>query len=56
VLREVLGDRATFVESGDLEALLAAGVAARRPAPAPPSWTWLDAARATWRVYEEVAR
>ncbi|MDX6721249.1 MAG: hypothetical protein QOJ63_3503 [Solirubrobacteraceae bacterium] len=55
VLREVLGDRATFVESGDLEGLLAAGVAARRPAPAPPPWTWRDAARETWRVYEEVA-
>jgi glycosyltransferase involved in cell wall biosynthesis len=53
VLREVLGDRATFVQSGDLEGLLAAGAAARRPAPAPPAWTWLDAARATWRVYEE---
>ncbi|MEJ7798091.1 MAG: glycosyltransferase family 1 protein [Solirubrobacteraceae bacterium] len=56
VLREVLGERATFVESGDLKGLLAAGVAARRPAPPPPAWTWLDAARATWRVYEEVAR
>jgi alpha-1,3-rhamnosyl/mannosyltransferase len=55
VLREVLGDRATFVESGDLEGLLAAGVAARRPAPAPPEWTWLDAARATWKVYETAA-
>jgi glycosyltransferase involved in cell wall biosynthesis len=53
VLREVLGDRATFVESGDLEGLLAAGAAARRPAPAPPPWTWTDAARATWRVYSD---
>ncbi|MDX6678891.1 MAG: hypothetical protein QOE31_2943 [Solirubrobacteraceae bacterium] len=56
VLREVLGDRATFVESGDLEGLLAAAVAVRRPAPAPPPWTWLDAARATWEVYEAAAR
>lgn len=55
VLREVLGDRATFVESGDFESLLAAGVAARRPAPKPPPWTWLDAARATWQVYEDAA-
>ena len=55
VLREVLGDRVTFVESGDLEGLLAAGVAARRPAPPPPSWTWSDAARATWDVYAQVA-
>jgi glycosyltransferase involved in cell wall biosynthesis len=53
VLREVLGDRATFVEAGDLEGLLAAGAAATRPAPAPPSWTWNDAARATWRVYSD---
>jgi glycosyltransferase involved in cell wall biosynthesis len=53
VLREVLGDRATFVDAGDLEGLLAAGVAARRPAPAPPPWTWTDAARATWQVYSD---
>jgi glycosyltransferase involved in cell wall biosynthesis len=53
VLREVLGNRATFVESGDLEGLLAAGVAARRPAPKPPAWSWLDAARATWQVYAD---
>jgi glycosyltransferase involved in cell wall biosynthesis len=53
VLREVLGDRATFVESGDLAGLLAAGVAARRPAPAPPAWSWTDAAHATWRVYAD---
>jgi glycosyltransferase involved in cell wall biosynthesis len=56
VLREVLGDRATFVDGGDLEGLLAAGAAARRPAPAPPAWSWADAARATWRVYADVAR
>jgi glycosyltransferase involved in cell wall biosynthesis len=54
VLREVLGDRATFVDAADLEGLLAAGVAAERPAPAPPAWTWADAARATWRVYSDV--
>ena len=53
VLREVLGDRATFVDAGDLEGLLAAGVAAQRPAPAPPAWTWADAARATWQVYSD---
>jgi glycosyltransferase involved in cell wall biosynthesis len=55
VLREILGDRATFIESGDLEGLLAAGVAARRPAPKPPAWSWQDAARATWQVYEQAA-
>ncbi|MDP2712900.1 MAG: glycosyltransferase family 1 protein [Solirubrobacteraceae bacterium] len=53
VLREVLGDRATFVDGGDLEGLLAAAEAATRPAPAPPAWTWADAARATWQVYSD---
>jgi glycosyltransferase involved in cell wall biosynthesis len=52
-LREVLGDRATFVELDDLEGLLEAGARAQRPAPAPPAWTWADAARATWAVYAE---
>jgi glycosyltransferase involved in cell wall biosynthesis len=51
-LREVLGERATFVPAGDLRALIAAAEAAERPAPEPPSWSWQDAARATWRVYE----
>ena len=55
VLREVLGDRATFVDGADLEGLLAAGAAAERPAPAPPAWTWADAARATWRVYSDAS-
>ena len=54
VLREVLGERATFVASGDLEGLLAAGAAATRPAPPPPAWSWADAARATWQVYADV--
>ena len=52
-LREVLNDRANFVQAGDLKALIEAAEAARRPAPAPPCWTWQDAARATWRVYEQ---
>ena len=55
-LREVLADRATFVDRGDFAGLLAAGAAAKRPAPPPPPWTWADAARATWSVYEDVAR
>ena len=54
VLREVLGDRATFVDAADLEGLLAAAVAAQRPAPRPPAWTWADAAHATWQVYADV--
>jgi len=51
-LREVLDERATFVDSGDLESLILAAQAVRRPSPPPPSWTWEDAGRATWRVYE----
>jgi glycosyltransferase involved in cell wall biosynthesis len=50
-LREVLGERATFVAPGDMEGLIAAAQAARRPAPPPPPWSWQDAARATWGVY-----
>ncbi len=50
-LREVLGERATFVAAGDMPALIRAAESARRPAPAPPDWSWEDAARATWGVY-----
>jgi glycosyltransferase involved in cell wall biosynthesis len=50
-LREVLGERASFVEAGDLEALIDSAQRVERPAPAPPPWTWQDAARATWAVY-----
>ena len=52
-MSEVLEDRATYVDSGDLAGLIAAAEAATRPAPPPPPWTWHDAARATWQVYEE---
>jgi len=51
-LREVLDGRATFVEVGDIAGLVAAAQTVERPAPAPPSWTWEDAATATWDVYE----
>ena len=54
-LREVLGDRATFVPCDDLAALVAAAEAADHPAPDPPAWTWEDAAAATWEVYEHAA-
>jgi glycosyltransferase involved in cell wall biosynthesis len=54
-LREVLGDRATFVAPGDMSALIAAGERAQRPAPPAPSWSWQDAARATWAIYAEAA-
>lgn len=53
-LREVLAGRATFVERGDMAALVAQAEATRRPAPPPPPWRWVDAARATWRAYGDV--
>jgi glycosyltransferase involved in cell wall biosynthesis len=54
-LREHFGDMVTFVASDDLEGLLATAATATRPAPAPPSWTWQDAARATWAAYAQAA-
>jgi glycosyltransferase involved in cell wall biosynthesis len=54
-LHEVLGERATFVAPGDMAGLIAAAQTARRPAPAPPRWSWHDAARATWGVYAQAA-
>jgi glycosyltransferase involved in cell wall biosynthesis len=54
-LREVLADRATFVDLHDVPGLLAAAERVERPAPPPPSWTWEDAARATWAVYDDAA-
>jgi glycosyltransferase involved in cell wall biosynthesis len=54
-MREVLGERATFVAPGEMEALIAAAQGAQRPAPAPPPWSWEDAARATWDVYARAA-
>ena len=36
-----------------MDGLVAAAESARRPAPAPPAWTWEDAADATWEVYAE---
>jgi glycosyltransferase involved in cell wall biosynthesis len=54
-VREVLDGRAILRSVDDLEGLLAAAESAERPAPPPPSWTWKDAASATWGVYEEAA-
>jgi glycosyltransferase involved in cell wall biosynthesis len=51
-LREVLGDRATYTDHGDVGALLEAASRVQRPAPAPLTRTWDDAARETWAVYE----
>jgi glycosyltransferase involved in cell wall biosynthesis len=55
-LREVLDGRAVLADVDDLDGLLAAAESARRPAPAPPPWSWRDAAEATWDVYAEAAR
>jgi len=55
-LREHLTGKATFVGHDDLRGLLAAAATAERPAPAAPTWTWQDAARATWEVYGEAVR
>lgn len=52
-LREVLDGRVSLSATGDLQGLLRDAEALRRPAPAPPSWSWDDAARATWAVYRE---
>jgi alpha-1,3-rhamnosyl/mannosyltransferase len=54
-VREVLDGRATLVPADDIDGLVAAAEAAGRPAPAPPAWTWADAAEATWRVYADAA-
>ncbi len=54
-LREVLHGRATLCAVDDLDGLIAAAESARRPAAPPPSWSWEDAAAATWKVYEEAA-
>jgi glycosyltransferase involved in cell wall biosynthesis len=55
-LREVLDGRAVLADVDDLDGLLAAAESARRPAPAPPPWTWRDAAEATWEVYSDALR
>jgi alpha-1,3-rhamnosyl/mannosyltransferase len=54
-LREVLHGRATLTSVDDLAGLVAAAESAQRPAPPPPSWTWEDAAAATWEVYSQAA-
>ncbi len=54
-VREVLDGRASFSAVDDLDGLILAAESARRPAPEPPSWSWQDAAAATWEVYAEAA-
>jgi glycosyltransferase involved in cell wall biosynthesis len=55
-LREVLHGHAMLRSVEDVDGLVAAAESARRPAPAPLSWTWDDAAESTWEVYERAAR
>jgi hypothetical protein len=52
-VREVIGARATLTDVNDLDALFAAAESSSRPAPSPPTWTWEQAAAATWGVYEQ---
>jgi glycosyltransferase involved in cell wall biosynthesis len=52
-IREVIGTCATLTDVNDLDALFVAAESSRRPAPSPPTWTWEQAAAATWTVYEE---
>jgi glycosyltransferase involved in cell wall biosynthesis len=54
-LREVLDGHADFSPVGDLNHLIAAAEGAVRPAPQPLPYSWEDAARATWEVYEDAA-
>jgi alpha-1,3-rhamnosyl/mannosyltransferase len=53
VMREVLDGRATLCAVDDLDGLIAAAEASKRPAPSPPDWSWGDAAAATWAVYAD---
>jgi glycosyltransferase involved in cell wall biosynthesis len=55
-LREVLDGRAELAEVDDLDGLIATAESLRRPAAAPPAWSWRDAAAATWEVYADAAR
>jgi glycosyltransferase involved in cell wall biosynthesis len=55
-VREVLEGRIALTDVADLDGLIAAAESARRPAPPPLSWTWEDAAAATWEVYEDALR
>jgi glycosyltransferase involved in cell wall biosynthesis len=54
-MREVLDGRAVLADVNDLDGLIAAAESARRPAPAPLTWTWDDAAGVTWDVYDDAA-
>lgn len=55
-VREVLDGRVLLSDVDDLEGLISAAEGARRPAPEPLTWSWDDAAKATWDVYEAALR
>ena len=54
-VREVLEGRAALTALNDLDELLHAAESQKRPSPAPPPWSWRDAASATWDVYVDAA-
>ena len=54
-VREVLEGRAALTGVDDLNELVEAAESLERPAPAPPPWSWRDAAAATWDVYLDAA-
>ena len=55
-LREVLGGRARLAEVDDLDGLIKTAESLSRPAPPAPTWSWGDAAAATWAVYTDALR
>jgi alpha-1,3-rhamnosyl/mannosyltransferase len=52
-LRETLKGSVKLTDVGDIDGLVREAESLHRPAPAPPAWTWRDAARATVIVYSE---
>jgi glycosyltransferase involved in cell wall biosynthesis len=52
-LREVLGGLISLTDVRDLHQLVICAEGLRRPASAPPAWTWEDAAEATVQVYRD---
>jgi glycosyltransferase involved in cell wall biosynthesis len=54
-VREVLEGRAALTAVDDLNELVQTAESLERPAPAPPPWSWRDAAAATWDVYIDAA-
>ena len=55
-VREVIGERVELLPADDIDALVRAAEEATRPAPTLRSWTWEDAAHASWDVYESAVR